>query len=125
MTVTPPLGITTTSFISFNPSTRVVGWYTLSATQVGTYTITITGQITAVSNFTQSTSFTLFVYNCANSPETITITPGTSPGAKTYTIGAAAASIVFAAFTENSAACTAADILYSITITPSTAGLST
>jgi hypothetical protein len=98
MSVTTPSGVTP-GFISFNPSTRVVGWSTGSTYQVGTYTITITGQITAVSNFTQSTSFTLIVYNCANSPETITITPSASPGAKTYNIGDAATSTVIAAFT--------------------------
>jgi hypothetical protein len=100
MSVTPPLGITSASFISFNPSTRVIGWSTDSTYQVGTYTITITGQITAVSNFTQSTSFTLIVYNnCSNSPEIITITPSTAPAPLAYAVGAVAASTVITAFT--------------------------
>jgi hypothetical protein len=124
MTVTPPSGATT-GFISFNPSSRVVGWYTSSATQIGTFTITVTGKIVAVSEFTKNIFFSLLVYDCTNSPETITITPSTSPGAQTYMTGAAVASTGIIGFTENSTVCAASDVIYSMTVTPDTPGLST
>jgi hypothetical protein len=79
MTVAPLKTGQATAFITFGTTNRIVAWSTNDATQVGLYTLTITGTITTTSTWSKITSFTLLVYNCSNSPETITITSGSAP----------------------------------------------
>lgn len=59
------------------------------------------------------------------STETITITASAAPATQNYTVGAAAAFVSLNFFTEDSAACTTNDIYYSISVIPSTSGVST
>jgi hypothetical protein len=78
--VTPPTGVTDTSFISFDSTNRIVDWYTNDIAKTGIYTIEISGKITAKSIFTDTTSFTLTVSGscatglCATSTEMIKMT---------------------------------------------------
>jgi hypothetical protein len=52
MFVTPlTVGVATT-FIKFDATNRIVAWQTNSNVQVGTYTVTITGTISAASTWT-------------------------------------------------------------------------
>ena len=120
MTVNPAV-----NFITFIPTSRVVSWYTNSIPQVGTYTITITGKIIAASIFTQATTFSLQVYNCSTSTETIKITPSAAPATQSYTVGNTVAAVIVNLFSENSTACTSNDIVYTLSVTPSTSGNST
>ena len=46
MTITPPLGVTDTSWITFNEAKRVVSYDQKSSDFYGDYTITITATIT-------------------------------------------------------------------------------
>jgi hypothetical protein len=82
MLVTPSNAGIDTTFISFPASSGYAGAvsvYTTSNTKVGTYNIQITGEITAASIWTQSTSFTLTVTgSCLYSTEAITVTPSTA-----------------------------------------------
>jgi hypothetical protein len=59
------------------------------------------------------------------STETITITASVAPATQNYTVGAAGAFVSLNLFTEDSAACTTNDIYYSISVIPSTSGVST
>jgi hypothetical protein len=81
MTVTSaPLGINP-NFIKFTSNSLLVEFSTSSTNHIGTYTITITGTITAALTFTKTTSFNLVVLGCADSIETIIITPSATPDA--------------------------------------------
>jgi hypothetical protein len=84
MAVSTSVLIDTFSFITFNNVSRVVTWYTSSNLYAGTYNITIKGFITTAAKiYTKTTSFNLYVYNCANSAEIITITTPTGTAAPT------------------------------------------
>lgn len=72
----------TSNFVNgaaFSDPNLVISWYLDDVRLATTLTITITAQIAAVSTFTQTTSFDLVTTlpTCANSPESITITPST------------------------------------------------
>jgi hypothetical protein len=47
------------SFITFDSVSRMVAWYTDTNTQIDNYTITITGLLQTLTNWTASTSFIL------------------------------------------------------------------
>jgi hypothetical protein len=57
-------GSGSTSIFTFDSQTRVINWLTNSNSDAGTYSITVTGTITALSIFTKTTSFNLLVFNC-------------------------------------------------------------
>ena len=90
MSITPPSGVSVTSWITFNTVTRVVSYVQANSGYDGAYTITITGTITTWrGDFTGYTSFLLTVVpTCLLSTDVIIIT-GTSPGAQLYNIGTA------------------------------------
>jgi hypothetical protein len=50
-----------TSFIKFDQATRLVTWFTNDKTKTGTYTIEITGTVTAASTWKKTVSFTLTI----------------------------------------------------------------
>jgi hypothetical protein len=59
-----------TEFITMDSSTRLVTWITNSNAQVGTYTIKITGTISAATNWENYIEFNLTVTgSCASSTE--------------------------------------------------------
>jgi hypothetical protein len=70
MTVTPETSGVSTSFIKFNETNKELTWWTNSNSQVGGYTIVITGTIIAKKIWTSSISFNLTVLgSCAYSNE--------------------------------------------------------
>ena len=75
MTVTPSPSGMLSNFITFDSTTRIVTWQTNDNTKAGTYSISLTGMISALTPVTAKNSFTLTVAtNCFYSTETIILT---------------------------------------------------
>ena len=105
MTVTPTQN--PSSFITFNPITRVVSLYAQTNTIVGTYNVTINGTISAAKTWTKSISFKVTATGaCIVSIEANSLTASVAPITKTYIIPNVAGNVVVDAFSENSIYCT-------------------
>lgn len=115
----------TANFITLDSSTRTISFYTSSNTDVGTYTITVTGQVTNLEGtFYGSTSFTLVVTAGTCQTSTSPIVIGGSMSDQTYTIGVSGIIVLTWIFTTNSAICDPSYIVYSITFSSPLCALS-
>jgi hypothetical protein len=99
-----------------------VSWSTTDIREASTITITLYGEINAVSTFFVGTSFDLVTTTppCSATPETITLEAASTSSPYTYIVTQAAVSFVIADFIEDSYACTSADYSYSDSKTPAT-----
>ncbi len=128
MSVTPQTTGQDTSFITLNSSTITSSWQTSSPSDVGSFQITITGTITTYTPSDHTASVTYFLtvtLHCDYSTEGNLIVVSASPTDKIYTVGATGSSITITKFTVTSNYCSEADIVYSMSVTPSVSGSST
>jgi hypothetical protein len=124
MSVSPPASFS----LTFDAATRTLTWSTSNINDAGTYTITITGKITRISDSKSATSvFNINVATCATSTEsTLAVLTGTAIPAQTFDIGSAATptEVTFDSMTvTGSNYCKALDIVYTLEVdTDSQAG---